>query len=144
MTEAKSRPFVDTNVFFSAFYRPGSPPEVILTRHVEATITIVISRQILEEIVSVIREKKPDLLNSLQRFLTNAPPEIYPDPTSDEVRQAIEWINPADAPILAAARKCRADCLISGNTRHFTKEAGRNAGIDIFTPAEYLAQLSND
>jgi hypothetical protein len=50
-------------------------------------------------------------------------------------------INAKDAPILAAAVACGADCIVSGNTRHFNQEAAECAGIAIFTPAAYLKTL---
>jgi len=50
-------------------------------------------------------------------------------------------INAADASILAAAVRGGADCLVSGNTRHFTAEVGRKAGIEILTPTAYIAAL---
>jgi len=55
-------------------------------------------------------------------------------------------INAKDAPILAAAIGSGADCVVSGNTRHFTQDAARCAGIAIYTPAAFLAALdrSND
>ncbi len=132
---------MDTNVFFSGLYRASGPPATILERHIEGRINIVISRQVLEELVTTIREKKPDLLPRLQTFLTYAPPEICSDPTPAEVQRAEKWINPADAPILAAAIKARADCLVTGNVRHFTTQVARAAKVDIFTPADYLATL---
>lgn len=141
MARAKPRPFVDTNVFFSGFYRAGSPPATILELHAEGEIEIVVSLQVLEELATTIRAKKPDLLPKLQTFLTNAPPEVCPDPTHDEVRRAATWINPTDAPILAAAIKARADCLVTGNTRHFTREVAMAAKITILTPTEYRATL---
>jgi predicted nucleic acid-binding protein len=141
MPKTKPRPFVDTNVFFSAFYRPGSPPEAILTHPIHGTITIVISRQVLEELVATLREKQPHLVPTLQAFLTNAPPEVCSEPTAEEVHQATQWINRDDAPILAAAKKSGADCVVTGNTRHFTTEVAKRAGIAIFNPAQYLTLL---
>lgn len=141
MARTKPRPFLDTNVIFSALYRPDGIPAKILEHHIEASITIIVSRQVLEELVATITEKKPDLLPRLRTLFTNAPPEICPDPTASEVQRARRWINPADAPILAAAMKAAADCLVTGNTRHFTQQVARSAGVGIFTPAEYLATL---
>lgn len=141
MARTKPRPFLDTNVFFSGLYRADSPPATILEHHVKGRINIVVSRQVLEELVTTIRTKKPDLLPWLQTFLTNAPPEICIDPTPKAVRRIRRWINPADAPILAAAIKTRADCLVTGNTRHFTEQVAKAAKVTIFTPSQFLASL---
>jgi hypothetical protein len=91
--------------------------------------------------VRTISPIKPDLLPQLQALLANAPPELCADPTQDEVVAARNLINTADAPILAAAVKSRADCIVSGNTRHFTQRVARRAGIAIYTPAAYVGQL---
>jgi predicted nucleic acid-binding protein len=138
----RPRPFVDTNVLFSGLYGPGSPA-LILAWHARGELTIVVSRQVLDELVRTIRRKRPAILSPLRTFLANAPPEVTADPGPDEVRAAEQCINARDAPILAAAVKSGADCLVSGNTRHFTPEAGRRAGITIMTPAEYLASLAH-
>ena len=140
MASIRPRPFLDTNVLFSGFYRAGGPPSTILQHHIEGTITIVISRQVLEELVATVRAKKPDVLLQLEAFLTNSPPEICADPTPAEVRAVRQWINPVDAPILAAAIRSRADCLVTGNTRHFTPRVARATKIAILTPAEYVAR----
>ncbi|MBI2911701.1 MAG: hypothetical protein HYY05_06125 [Chloroflexi bacterium] len=75
MAQARPRPFLDTNVLFSALYSQQGPSAAILR------------------------------------------------------------------PILAAAVASGAGCLVSGNTRHFTPQVSGCAGIDIYTPAAYLALL---
>lgn len=141
MARTRPRPFLDTNVFFSGLYRADSPPAAILEHHAKGKINIIVSRQVLEELVTTIRTKKPNLLPRLQTFLTNAPPEICMDPTLKEVQRIGRFINPADAPILAAAIKTRADCLITGNTRHFTEQVAKAARVTIFTPSQFLSSL---
>ena len=142
MVRGRPRPFVDTNVLFSGLYSSLGPSASVLRQHAEGRIAIVISSQVLEELVGAIRAKKPDLLPLLRVFLTQAPPELWPDPTPQEIERARECINPADAPILAAALRSEADCIVTGNTRHFTPNVARRAGVAIFTPAEYEEQLA--
>lgn len=142
MASTKPRSFVDTNVLFSGLYRSNSAAGAILQRHGEGKLIIVISRQVLEELVGAVRAKKPDLLPLLQTFLVNAPPELTGDPRPAEVGHMGSFINAVDAPILAAAVQSGADCLVTGNTRHFTAEVARQAKISIFTPAAYLATLT--
>jgi predicted nucleic acid-binding protein len=140
MAPPRSRPFLDTNVLFSGLHRPGLP-STILELHAGGEIGIVISRQVLEELVRTIRRKHPAILPLVGVFLTSTPPEICDDPSPADVQEAARCINAKDAPILAAALRTRADCLVSGNTRHFTPEVSRCAGISILTPAVYLAEL---
>jgi putative PIN family toxin of toxin-antitoxin system len=144
MARAKPRPFLDTNVIFSGLYSPSGPPAEILDRHAQGRLTIVVSRQVLDEIVVVIERKKPEILPLLRVFLLNAPPEFAPDPTPEEVGRVRHYIHEADAPILAAALKSRADCIVTGNTRHFTPNVATRAGIPIYTPSVYLVHLETE
>jgi predicted nucleic acid-binding protein len=50
-------------------------------------------------------------------------------------------INATDAPILAAVLASQADCLVTGNTRHFTPEVARRARIRIVSATGYLEEL---
>lgn len=141
MEQVRPRPFLDTNVLFFGFYRAGSSPATILERHAAGDLLIVVSGQVLEELERTIRRKQPALLPLLDAFLIAAPPEVTMDPPAEVVQDAERSINPTDAPILAAAVVSGADCLISGNTRHFTQVVAGCAGIAIFTPVDYLASL---
>ncbi|HEX3247279.1 MAG TPA: PIN domain-containing protein [Chloroflexota bacterium] len=59
MATASRRPFIDTNVLFSGFYRANSVPGRILEVHARGEITLVLSRRVLEELVRTIRAKMP-------------------------------------------------------------------------------------
>lgn len=115
---------------------------MILEQHLRGRITIVLSRQVLDEVVSTIRRKRPEIMSLLETFLTMVPPELCIDPDAEEVERVSSFINPSDAPILAAAVKSGADCLVTGNTRHFTSEVARRAKMAIHTPAAYVALLT--
>jgi predicted nucleic acid-binding protein len=143
MASRRRRPFLDTNVLFSGLYSPCGAPAAILDLHARGELTIVVSRQVLDELVATMRAKRADLLPALERLLVSAPPEVWPSPAPAEVAAAAACVNPTDAPILAAALASGADCLVTGNTRHFTPEVGRRAGIPIVTPAACLASLSS-
>jgi predicted nucleic acid-binding protein len=141
MARGRPRPFIDTNVFFSGIYSPAGPPGILLEEHARGHLTMVISHQVLIELVNTVRQVKPDLLPQLRTFLTNAPPEIAPAPTAEEIQAARACINRVDAPILAAPKKCGADCVVTGNTRHFTPKVAECANVAIFTPREYVEKL---
>jgi predicted nucleic acid-binding protein len=102
---------------------------------------MVISGRVLDELIRTISARRPDLLPVVDRFLVDTPAELAPEPAPESLRKFSVLINIADAPILAAAVESRADCLVSGNTRHFTRRVARRAGIAIFTPAAYVANL---
>lgn len=145
MEWTRPRPYLDTNVLFSALHGSDSAPGAILDRHVDGTILMVVSGLVLEELVRTVRtvrSKRPVLLPQLYTFLTEAPPEVTEEASVDAVRDAaMRCIDTKDAPILAVAIACQADCVVSGNTRHFTQDVTRCAGISILTPTAYLAHL---
>lgn len=136
------RPFLDTNVIFSGLYSSRGAPAEILRRHADGQLTMVVSDQVLQELTATIQNKAPHLAPLLQSFLAQVPPEIAADPSPAIVQWAGALIDADDAPILAAAMECQADCLVTGNTRHFTDAVAQAAGILILAPAAYLARLT--
>jgi predicted nucleic acid-binding protein len=106
-------------------------------------VTIVVSILVIEELIRTIKAKKPEILALLHSFLEDSPPEICADPEPLAVRRAGTLIDASDAPILAAALQAQADCIVTGNTRHFTRDVAVRAGIAIFTPSEYVTSLQH-
>lgn len=142
MIVAKPRPFLDTNVLFSGLYSRTGPPAAILNLHATGRLTAVVSQHVLGELVRAINTKQRRLLPLLHMFLAATPPEVCPDPAPHVVARVRPLINAADALILAAAIESGADCLVTGNTRHFTAEVSEKAGIAILTPAAYVSTLA--
>ena len=77
-------------------------------------------------------------ISLLYVFLFDAWPQMCADPAPHAVARVRPFINAAAAPILAAAIQSDADCLVTGNTRHFTAEVAERAGIAILRPADYM------
>ena len=102
----------------------------------------MVSQQVLDELVRAISNKQPRRIPTLHAFLAETPPEVCPDPSPHVVARVRPLINAADAPILAAAIESGADCLVTGNTHHFTTEVAERAGIAILTPAAYMRTLA--
>lgn len=140
----KSRVFLDANVFFSGIAFPQGPPGRILELYAAGEIQIVISRQVLEEVARAIQEKAPQALDPLQRLIAAMPPEVVPDPPPDEVDPWAQVINPADAPILAAAVRAQPDCLVTGD-RHFlgNPALAQASGLRITSPGEFIRGLGS-
>ena len=138
----RRRVFLDTNVLFSALHSSVGAPNAILEAYLRGQIEVVVSRQVLEELIRTIHQKRPQLITRLYFFLQEAPFEVQPDPTSDEVARWEQVIHPPDAPILAAAIAARPDFLITGNRRHFTSEVAALAGLAIVSPTEFVEILA--
>jgi predicted nucleic acid-binding protein len=104
---------------------------------------MVLSSQVLEELVHTLQAKLPHALAGLYLLLTSNPPEVFADPDEDDVTRWAQVIHPADAPILAAAAAAQVDYLVTGNTRHFVDNpavAGQS-GLRIVTPAQLVNLL---
>jgi putative PIN family toxin of toxin-antitoxin system len=135
----KVRVFLDTNVIFSGLYSSRGAPAAILERFIEGRISVVISQQVLEELVRTIKEKLPEGLPALRKLLTGGPPEIQADPSSEQIEKLTGKLQFADAAILAAAINARVDYFITGDS-HFLENAdiAKECGLKIVTPAQFL------
>jgi putative PIN family toxin of toxin-antitoxin system len=137
----RPRAFLDTNVIVSALYSADGPPAEILRRHIEGRITAVVSQQVVDELIRAVSRKLPEALPHLRDLLLNAPPEIVPDPSADEVERLASGVNHLDAPLLAAAVVAGVDYLVSGDTT-FLREARRlKPAPVVVTPRELLQRL---
>ncbi len=138
----KPRVFLDSNVIFSGMYSSAGAPGVILERFIEGKLSVVISQQVLDEVVRTIKEKLPEALPALRRLLMSAPPEITKDPAPEEVTRWAETVHIEDARILAAAIAAQPDYMVTGD-RHFLEDPGiaQKSGLHILTPAQLLQRI---
>ncbi len=143
MPKPKSRVFLDSNVVFSGLYSPDGAPGVILEHFVKGNISMVVSQQVLEEVIRTIKEKLPDALPALRNFLLNMPPEVVADPKRGDIERWTKHLQIGDAAILAAAISARPDYFITGD-KHFldNREIAESAGLNIATPAQFLETLT--
>jgi uncharacterized protein len=143
----KSKPlvFLDSNVIFSGLYSPRGAPGIILERFVNGSIRVAISQQVLQEVIRTIKEKLPDTLPALRRFLVNTAIEVVADPKPPDVKRWAKHLYPGDAAILAAAITARPDYFVTGD-RHFIDKTDivKEAGLTIVTPAQFLKLLESD
>jgi len=137
--EPKPRVFLDSNVIFSGLYSSRGAPAVILESFIEGQLVVVISQQVLDEVIRTIKEKLPEALPALRKLLLNAPPEILKDPAFEEAKHWSGLLDISDAAILAAAVAAKPDYLVTGD-RHFTDnpEIAERAGLRILTPAQFM------
>jgi putative PIN family toxin of toxin-antitoxin system len=145
VSKPKLRVFLDTNVIFSGLYSSRRAPGTILQYFIEGRISVVVSQQVLEEVIRIIKEKLPESLPALKRFLVNVPPEVGVDPSLDEIHYWTKIIHPADAVILAAAIAAKPDYFITSDN-HFLENHTfmEEAGLNIVTPAQFLKLLERD
>lgn len=132
--------FIDTNVWFSAFYGSVNS-EKLVKAHIRGNIKAVISQQVLTELVNNISTKIPRALPSLQKFLEAAPPEIVGNPShiSSKIKKLV---HPKDAVIFASCLETKVKLFVTGNTKDFDITAlKRRFNIVVCTPAEAIKLL---
>ena len=139
MSKPKPRVFLDSNVLFSGLYSPEGAPGIILEHFIKGSISIVVSQQVLEEVIRTIKEKLPEALPALKRLLVSTPPEVIADPNLPDIGRWTKKLDIGDAAILAAAVAAQPDYFVTGD-RHFldNQEIAENAGLKIVTPAQFL------
>ena len=142
MPDAELRVFLDTNVIFSALYSTRGAPGRVLEYCIEGRCHIVISCQVLDELIRTIKMKFPRVLPALKKLLESIPLEITADPTPEEIHRWIKQIQPADAAILAAAMTAKVDYFVTGDN-HFLSNSSliNKAGLNIITPAQLVVFL---
>lgn len=145
MPKSKPRVFLDSNVIFSGLYSPEGAPGIILEHFLKGNISVVMSQQVLEEVLRTIKEKLPDSLPALRRLLVNTPPEVAADPKLPDIKRWTQIFHPGDAAILAAAIAARPDYFITGD-RHFVEnpDIAKETGLTIVTPAQFLKVMEQN
>lgn len=123
----------DTNIFVSAFVFPGSRADVAVRRVLDGEDELVISRAIIDELLTVLARKfarDADELGRVAVFLTDLGVVVRPRGRvtilSDE----------ADNRILECARSGHADLIVTGDSAMLA--LGRYQDIDIKSLREYL------
>ncbi len=142
MPKSKPRVFLDSNVIFSGLYSPNGTSGIILETFIRGNLSVVVSQQVLEEVIRTIKEKLPEALPVLRRLLVNVPPEVAADPPWEEIQRRAKIMPVADAAILAAAVAAQPDYFVTGD-RHFIEnpDLTKVAGLKIVTPARFLKLL---
>ncbi len=126
---------LDTNVLVAGLLSPFGPPGEIVRMVASGTLTLCCDARILTEYHDVLtRPKFPFEPEQVQALLDQIKAEGHPvagAPIPDELP------DPTDQPFLEVALAGRADCLITGNARHFPPKKCR--GMRILSPGEFLA-----
>jgi putative PIN family toxin of toxin-antitoxin system len=138
------RVFLDSNVIVSGLYSSQRAPGKIIEYFIAGRIKVVVSRQVLEEIVRVIRQKLPEALPALNTLLINTPPEIVKDPPASDMERWAKVVHIEDASILAAAVSAHPDYLVTGDNHFFNNVNQKDTGLAIISPSELLKLLDKD
>lgn len=125
---------LDTNVLVSALLTPHGKPARVLELLRTGQVTLCLDPRILSEYEEVLKNRAfpfdltdVDLLLDLFRVTAFYAPII---PLSASIP------DPDDAPFIEVAIACRVDVLVTGNKRHFPRNAMK--GTPVMTPGEFL------
>lgn len=143
--ETIPRVFFDSNVIFSGFYSLQGTPGQILQYCINGKLTMVISRQVLDEVIRNVRRKLPDILELVIDFLSTTVIEIVSNPESEEVGKNQLNLPPGDAAVLLAASRAKPDYFVTCDD-HFLKnpELEKKVDLRIITPAQLLRTLKTN
>ena len=142
--DARPSVFVDSNVLFSGVNSPHGPPARILALQATGRITLVISRQVAEELVRNLRHKAPAAVPVLLALFERALPRLAEDPYEDVVDSVTAaGVNSNDAPIVAAALDAGVDYFVTGDRRLRNEVQRINPPFRVVSPRELIEELAD-
>ena len=142
MPSLKPLIFLDANVLFSAFHSSKGPAGTILDYFIYGKLSVVISQQVLEEIVRNLKLKLQESLPLFQKLLVNTPPMIVKNPSSEEIAEWAQVINFEDAGILASAVAVQPDYLVTSDKHFFENfKIAERSRLRIISPAQFLKEF---
>ncbi len=140
----KARVMLDTNVLIAGSGWPRWQREVLLAG-LRGDKQLVVSPYVLDETRRVIAMRFPQRLQRLEDFLAQAPIEIVPDPSQEEVDANVQLArDKADVPVVLAAINARVNYLVSEDkdlTAHDDTTERLRAKLTVFLPGTFLRQV---
>jgi putative PIN family toxin of toxin-antitoxin system len=125
---------VDTNVLVAGLLSPFGPPGEVVRMIASGTLRLCFDARILTEYSEVLARPKFQFSSELtQAFLEQIKTEglsVAGNPLSARLP------DPTDEPFLEAAIAGDANCLITGNIKHFP--SAKRQGAVVLSPSEFL------
>jgi len=127
---------LDTNVLVSGLFTPFGTSGALVRMLTSGAVVLCVDARILLEYDEVLRRPKfamdPQQVAALMDFIQHAAERHgcapLPSPLPD----------PDDSPFLEVALSAAADCLVTGNVKHFPKRC--RAGMPVLSPQQFIAQ----
>lgn len=129
---------LDTNVLVSGLLSgraaPGQIVELITTGEIELACDARILAEYREVLarpeLGINQSDAEDVLQHIEHAALRVDPKPWPEEVPD----------PDDEPFLAVAEAARADCLVTGNLRHFPAKVRRS--VHVLSPRQLLDVLA--
>lgn len=129
--------FIDSNVWFSAFYRKGICSKLI-EKSISLGCKVCISELVLEEVIKNIQLKIPSALPFFIDYLKENKITVLKNPSITKLFQYKGLAEKHDLPILVSAIEYKCDYFITGNLSDFDlKKIKIKSKIIIMSPREY-------
>jgi uncharacterized protein len=125
---------LDTNVLVSGLLTPFGVCGEIVRMIPSGDLSLCVDARILSEYRDVLSRSRfkidPDRVESVLEYIEHGEDFFSPRPL------AFSLPDPDDAPFLEVAIASSAECLVTGNLKHFP--ANRRGGVRILSPSEFL------
>lgn len=134
----KAKVFIDSNVWFSAFYREGVASQ-LLEKLNSKKYEVIISKLVLQEIIINTKKKLPSILPSVYDFFQQYPITIIKNPSLKQLKKYHNLAHKKDLPILTCALNYKCNYFITGSIKDFKEEKIRKKyGLKILIPRKAL------
>ena len=131
------RVFLDTNVWFSAFYGSDNCRNIV-ELYAQKKIEAVVSRLVVRELTQNLGDKHPQGLKLVAGFFSKFPPEMVDDcfEIDGKLKNLADF---KDLPILLSAYSARVEYFVTGNIRDFAIEKiFDKLKIKVITPKDFV------
>lgn len=137
----KTSVFVDSNVWFSTFYKEGICSKLL--KIIESPkFQINISELVLEEIIKNIQLKIPKVLPYFLDYLKSNKIVVLKNPKLKLLEKYKKLAHFKDLPIIISAIESNCDYFITGNTKDFNLDLIKKISkIKILVPSEFVKQI---
>lgn len=136
------RLFLDASALFSAALSPTGGSREIMRLGYEGEVELFVSEFVLEEARRNLLAKVPRALPAFEAFVATAPFTVV-DATRAQVVSMARHCVLKDAPVVAAAKRARVDCIVSLDRKHLVgnRALEQAAKLRILTPGAALNLL---
>lgn len=145
------RLFLDSNVLTGGILSDWGLDKAVLSLCAARICRMVLAEYVREEVednllaraAAFSPEEANQVIEDYASLIKLARPEIIPLPSVNDVTKSRRLIaHAADVPVLLSAMQSKPDWLLTHNTKHFTPQVAKRAGLRIGTPAEFFRFLS--
>lgn len=133
--------FLDSNVIISGIFSNKGGPRIILDILCLDFPFIVgdTGKYNIIEIERNLKRKMPKAYPLYQEYFPNLNLEIIALPKKKEIEAYLGYISDKDVPVLVSALKGKADFLITGDKKDFSRlKKHTDLGLKILNPSEFL------